>query len=141
MEPDPSPTQPTTRGRELRTFLLVLATVWLIASVGAGVWLFTSTKADAVHLRATRPTLTAQSTHDSYGGDAYTGIQNTASDTEHAVVEGSNELAGVSQELADSSAEFNRTLAKRVQQGLGVLVIGVGLLNFTLALKCSAGSQ
>src|SRR3954453_22365595 len=114
MDPDLPPTQPPTRGRELHAFLLVLASLWLIASVAAGVWLFTGTKSGAVHLRASRPTLTAQSTQASYGGDAYTGIQNAASDTEHAVVEGSNQLAGVSQDLANSSAEFNQTLTKRV---------------------------
>jgi hypothetical protein len=46
-------------------------------------------------------------------------------------------MAAFSQDLAESSAGFNRGLANRVEKGLAVLIVGVGLLNFTVAMSRS----
>jgi hypothetical protein len=116
---------------------VLVASVWLVASVAAGIWLFVGASSDPVRLSATRPYLTPDSVHIAYGGDAYTGIQNAASDTEHAVVDATNGMVAFSQDLAESSAGFNRGLANRVEQGLAVLIVGVGLLNFTVAMSRS----
>jgi hypothetical protein len=121
--------------RGLRVFALVLAALWLIASVAAAVSLYTGVKTGPVHLNASSPLVTSKAEHNIYGGDAYTGIQNAAADTEQAVVSGTNSLAVQAQGLADSSAGFNQALLNHIQQGLAVLIVGVGILNFTVALS------
>jgi uncharacterized membrane protein YidH (DUF202 family) len=71
-------------------------------------------------------------------GDAYTGIQNAASDTEHAVVDGVNELGAfqlaLQQAVAAQEARRSSHFQSQVQDGLGILIIGIGVLNFTVAL-------
>ncbi len=141
MQPDMLPSYSPGPSRGRLSVSLALAAVWLAVSVAGGAWLFFGTDSGAVTLHATKPVLAAESSHTVYGGDAYTGIQNAASDTEHAVVDGTNGLANLSQELADSSASFNRGLANRMQQGLGILVVGVGLLNFTVAMSRRRGAE
>lgn len=135
-----TPVVPVRRRSAARTLSLVLATVWLAVSVAVGVWLFTGVKTSAIQLNATKPNLSAQSANSAYGGDAYTGIQNAASDTEHAVVDSANGLSQFSQELAESSATLDRALSNRLQQGLGILIIGVGVLTFIVALSRTSDS-
>ena len=80
----------------------------------------------------------ASSERTSYGGDAYTGIQNAASDTEHAVVVGVNELAtfqlALQQAIAAQDSQRSADLEAHVQDGLGFLIIGIGVLNLTVAM-------
>lgn len=97
--------------------------------------LYTGVKTGPVHLNASSPVVTSEAERSVYGGDVYTGIQNAAADTEQAVVAGTNSLAVQAQGLADSSAGFNQALLNHIQQGLAVLIVGVGILNFTVALS------
>jgi hypothetical protein len=127
---------PAPRSRTgLRVFALALAGLWLIASVAAAASLYTGVRTGPVHLTASSPLVASKAERSMYGGDAYTGIQNAAADTEQAVVSGANGLATQAQELADSSAGFNQGMVNHLREGVAVLIVGVGILNFTVALS------
>lgn len=64
--------------------------------------------------------LSSNAEHESFGGDAYTGIQNAAADTENAVVEAANSQAA---DLQD------------VKRLMGGLLIGSGLLHVGIAFR------
>jgi hypothetical protein len=136
--PPRSPAITRTRGRWIPWSTLALAVFWLIASVIAGIGLIRDDPEAASALTVSPPTLSSSSGHASYGGDAYTGIQNAASDTEHAVVNGVNKLGAfqlaLQQAVAAQEARRSSHLQSQVQDGLGLLIIGIGVLNFTVAL-------
>src|SRR4051794_23196304 len=75
------------RSRWLRWIPLALAMLWLVASVIVGIGLMKDEPAKVSAPSVPTPALSATSEHSLYGGDAYTGIQNAASDTEHSLVE------------------------------------------------------
>jgi hypothetical protein len=121
-------------GRGTRTASLLLATLWLAVSIGAGIWMIASSPTHKnVDVRVTH--LTASSEETEYGGDAYTGIQNAASDTEHAVVDGVNGLARMEFNLAQASMEQRHDDAAHLADGVGFLIIGIGVATFILTLQ------
>jgi hypothetical protein len=124
-----------TPGRSLLARVaLVIAVIWLIVSVAAGAWLIkTAGTDDQVMSPAKAPRLSATSALSAYGGDAYTGIQNAAADTEHSVVNGFNSLAAYQQALAQAKADSDLATSERLQQALGLLIIGLGVLTFVVA--------
>jgi len=103
-----------------------------------GVQVIQAKPAEVSALRVPTPSLSASSEHLFYGGDAYTGIQNAASDTEHAVVHGVNQLAAfqlaLQRAVAEQDSQRAATTHSETQKGLGFLIIGVGVLTFTVAL-------
>ena len=117
---------------------VLIASVWLAISIGVGIWLIVATPGGSTKFSVRSIHLTAASQQQSYGGDAYTGIQNAASDTEHAVVDGVNVMTDTQVALARSSAEQRHDIAAHIAVGLGALVIGVGVANFTQALRRSS---
>jgi hypothetical protein len=134
LTPPPVTTRERGRGSRLGWVALTLATLWLIASVIVGVQVIQAKPAEVSALRVPTPSLSASSEHLFYGGDAYTGIQNAASDTEHAVVQGVNQLAAFQLALQRADSRRARTTHSETQKGLGFLIIGVGVLTFTVAL-------
>jgi hypothetical protein len=143
--PPPVTTRTRTRGRWLRWIPLALAMLWLIASVIVGLKLIQDEPDEVSALGVPTPTLSASSEHIFYGGDAYTGIQNAASDTEHAVVEGVNQLAAfqlaLQQAMAEQDSRRSSSMQSEMQKGLGFLIIGLGVLNFTVALTRTSKSD
>lgn len=141
----PPPDATRQRGSWLRWIPLTLATLWLIVSTIVGVKLIQSEPAEVSALNVPTPTLSASSDHVFYGGDAYTGIQNAASDTEHAVVEGVNELAkfqlALQRSVAEQDSKRSSNIQSEIQQGLGYIVIGLGVLTFIVALTRTRGFQ
>jgi hypothetical protein len=129
---------PRRSGRWLRWIPLALAVLWLIASVIVGVQLMQHDPEEVSALDVTAPKLSASSEHVFYGGDAYTGIQNAAADTEHAVVDGVNQLGAfqlaLQKAVADQENRQSASVQTEMQKGLGFLIIGVGVLNVTVAL-------
>jgi hypothetical protein len=118
---------------------LLLAVAWLIPSVLVGLNLIQDKPNRAESISVTTPSLTASSDLVTYGGDAYTGIQNAAAYTEKAVVDGTNELAAFQLDLAkaEAAADARRSASNqaRLEDGLGFLIIGVAVVNLTIALS------
>jgi hypothetical protein len=117
---------------------LALAVLWLIMSVVVGLKLMQDNPEAVSALDVSTPQLATSSDHVVYGGDAYSGIQNAASDTEHAVVDGVNEMAKFQLQLQQAVATEDRQrwslMQSKIEDGFGYLVIGVGVLNLTVAL-------
>jgi hypothetical protein len=140
----PSPSQSSTSqgthppARSRGVTLRVLAVLWLVAAGTGGGWLIASAPKDTVALRTSVPSLTAKSSHTLYGGDAYTGIQNAASDTEQSVVDGVNALGETAKALAVESAQRQQDLLSQIQIGLGMLIISAGLINVTVAFRAQS---
>ena len=130
---------------------LAVAALWLVVTVVVGVPLMSGGGLSTPSLPMGQADLTPSSFHSSYGGDAYTGIQNAASDTEHAVIAATNAQLASDRQLAEWNADFQAELAKAqaapVARGLGLVLIGTGVGPFavTLALfsrkRDSAGAQ
>jgi hypothetical protein len=122
----------------MRWVPVLLAVAWLVPSVMVGLHLIQDTPPASVSLSATPPNLTASSELNSYGGDAYTGIQNAAAYTEKAVVDGVNGLAtfqlDLQKELAAQDASRAADSQAHIEDGLGFLIIGVAVVYFTLAI-------
>lgn len=117
----------------LRALPLLLATLGLIGSVVAAVWL-----TSAVPSHAGVPDtelLTAQGDYETYGGDAYTGIQNAAADTEVAVIEAGNASMEQARENLATQLEQAGEQWRHLYTVLAMLVVAVGLATFTLALQ------
>lgn len=122
-----------------RWIALAVACVWLVASVVIGMEIMKGSSSASPSLSATMPQLTPSAKRMSYGGDAYTGIQNAAAETENSVIKSANGLAELAVDLENASADYNRGLVQDavspLAKGLGFLIIGVGVVNFTIALS------
>lgn len=129
------------RGHSFHWIPLALAVLWLIGSVIAGVNLMLHDPIEDSALDVSTPSLSASSGQVSYGGDAYTGIQNAAANTESAVVDGVNELGtfelALQQAMDDQESRRSQSMQFELRNGLGFLIIGIGVLNFTVALTRS----
>ncbi|QAY62448.1 hypothetical protein ET495_03345 [Xylanimonas allomyrinae] len=89
--------------------------------------------------------LNTRSYRSAYGGDAYTGIQNAASDTEAAVVDGANRtaerLANVEESIVTGTNALGAQMISVTQQtnmirlGLGAIVISVGALPLAVVTR------
>jgi hypothetical protein len=141
--PPPVATGTRSSGRRLRWIPLALAMVWLVASVIVGAELMQAETANVSAPTVPIPALSPTSEHSVYGGDAYTGIQNAASDTEHSLVDGVNQLAAfqlaLAQAVAKQDSQRSSSMQSEIQKGLGFLIIGLGVLNFTVALTRASG--
>lgn len=103
---------------------LILAGAWLACSIVVGLWLMISSHSiasDEVRLGPIPGTSTT-----SYGGDAYTGIQNAAANTANGV----RALA----RFDSVQARIERRESSRTNIGIGFIVIGIGVANFNVAL-------
>jgi hypothetical protein len=104
---------------------LVVAALWLACSLAVGLWLMISSHSIASHdvgighLEGTNSA--------SYGGDAYTGIQNAGADTANAV----KALA----KFDDANARIGRRVSSRANIGIGFIVISLGVGNLNMALR------
>lgn len=130
------PSTPTARtGAGAAAWLsLALSAIALIAAVVVGVGFIKGSEADRPTITAAPPALTTTASHQFYGGDAYTGIQNAAADTAHAVVDGVNDLGALQLRAAQQTAASAYASERRLMQGLGALLIALGVVNFTVAL-------
>ena len=123
---------------------LVLAVLWAVPSVMVGLDLIQDTPSAAVSLTASAPNLSSTSEELAYGGDAFTGIQNAAAETEKAVVDGFNQLGTFQLELQKSTAEQQARQAAssqaRLEDGLGWILIALAVVNLTVAVgRLTAG--
>jgi hypothetical protein len=136
----PGPTRGSSFRPALPIVAIAIASVWLVASLAVGFVVITGGQAgDPV--TASPPQLSSLTQQQFYGGDAYTGIQNAAADTQNAVVSGVNQLGEFQPELARSQAASAEAGARSIRLGLGFLVIGVGVAVFTSALQAYARSR
>ncbi|GCD88573.1 hypothetical protein [Nocardioides sp. LS1] len=125
--PPPLPPAPAASPRPARPAPdkgLILAGAWLACSIVVGLWLMISSHSiasDEVRLAPIPGTSTT-----SYGGDAYTGIQNAAANT----VNGVRALA----RFDSVQARVERRESSRTNVGIGFIVIGIGVANFNVAL-------
>lgn len=137
--------RPRQRKRWLHWVPVLIAGGWLIASVVIGVGFIQEAPESAAAVTVETPELSASSSYSFYGGDAYTGIQNAASDTEHAVVDGVNGLAefqlALEQKLAAQEARRWAESESRLHDALGFSIIGLGVLTFVVALGRATSSK
>lgn len=125
--------EPSRHGGRLNWVSLILATLLLIASVGVGVWLIESAPDGARTAEANQ--LATHSDLVTYGGDAYTGIQNAAAYTEAAVVDEANTLSALASQLHKEQAAADTERWGHLWDGLAALIILIGAANFILALQ------
>lgn len=150
---------PTTHGTQrpkrpfasiVRTVSVITSATWLVASLTIGIIVMIPRGDDfdtIQTLTRTENDLSARSYRSAYGGDAYTGIQNAASDTEGAVVDGANRtaerLANVEGSIVASANSLGARLDSSTQQtnmirlGLGAVVISVGALPLAVITRRS----
>lgn len=113
---------------------MVLATGYMVASIVAGVGLMHPGQVRAASIHTTEAELSSQSLRKAYGGDAYTGIQNAASDTENAVVRAANMLAASEREFIEQGVNAQSdalvAMVSPIQTSLGFLIIASGVGPF-----------
>jgi len=108
--------------------------VLLVSAIAFALWL--TTEAPEVSPNsATRPDLSASADYSVYGGDAYTGIQNAAVDTEVAVIAGANALSELAIELDAERAAAVADQWHHLWVALAALIVTVGAVNFNVALQ------
>lgn len=142
MDTMPPPTTPDPAPRPARSpwtwVPLVLALLWSIPSVIVGVNLITDSPSPTVSVQASAPNLSSNAEEIAYGGDAYTGIQNAAAETEKAVVDGFNQLGtfqlALQRSVAEQQARNAAASQAHVEDGLGWLLISLAVVNLTVAL-------
>lgn len=126
---------------------MVVAAVWLVVTIVIGILTMAQTTPPTPALPGLPQDLTPSSYRSAYGGDAYTGIQNAAADTENAVIEAANAQRAADAALANWSAQYEGKLAEAQLQplarGVGFLLIGTGIAPFvvTLAAYPRRGTQ
>ena len=98
----------------------VLAIILIIAAIASIILgIMTMTKAEDLYTGR-------WTSHATYGGDAYTGIQNAAADTAGNVQSGNSILNSINENLCF---------------GLGAILIVIGLTLAAVAIACLAGKQ
>lgn len=130
----PPPPRSRRRGPGVVSILsLALATLLLAGSIFVGVWLITS-----VPVGATAPAargVAAEASRESYGGDAYTGIQNAVADTENAVVAGANSINKYARDMRVAELNTERAWWEHLSTGLAALIIVLASANFITVLQ------
>jgi len=114
---------------------MILASVWLLVSIVVGLILMTGGPNKSGDVRATLPSLSSSASRSAYGGDAYTGIQNAAADTENAVIASANSLAQLELTLAQATSQSAAASGKNTQFGIGFLIIALAVGIFVLTLR------
>ncbi|OKL47895.1 hypothetical protein BSR29_05250 [Boudabousia liubingyangii] len=127
----------------LNILTIVLSSVWLIASVVGSVMIFSAEEVDDSPVsRISQTVIEPESQHAFYGGDAYTGIQQAASDTEHTVATSANAIQKVNLDIvAWQTRTQSKALAianRPTQLGLGFVVLGLGIVPFLFSLNSLA---
>ena len=117
---------------------LVLATLLLAAAVAVGVWLISA--APAAPLAPAAQKLSTSAARSYYGGDAYTGIQNAAADTENSVVAAANAAATHASTLQTSEFHAQAAWWGHLWKGLSALIIVIAAGNFVTALQRFGGA-
>jgi hypothetical protein len=125
--------------KALNAVSLILAALLLVASVVVGFWLIDTAPKQAGTAKAKE--LTSKSEMSIYGGDAYTGIQNAAAETERSVVESANTLAALESAQHSKQAAADAERWGHLWKALAALVIAVGAANFTIALQRFAATR
>ena len=123
----------------LNAISLVLAALLLVASVVVGFWFIDAAPKQAGTAKAKQ--LTSNSEMVIYGGDAYTGIQNAAAETERSVVESANTLAALASAQHADQAVADAERWGHLWKALAALVIALGAANFTVALQRFAATR
>jgi hypothetical protein len=121
------------RGSAVNLVSLILAAVVLAGSLAVGVWLVKSAPTPAKTPDA--HALVAQAAHSVYGGDAYTGIQNAAADTENAVVDGANSETQLASALQENQLAADAAWWGHLWKGLAALIVVIASCNFVVVLQ------
>lgn len=124
---------------------LAFAGVWFVVSLVFGVGLMSPVEVTGPAFLPKGAPLEPTSRPMAYGGDAYTGIQNAASATEHAVVEVGNHVVAANTALAGELSKAQRDVVLEstaaIQRGLGFLVIASGVVPLILVLPPLVNSR
>ena len=146
--PTPQPVTPvnTLKGRPRRgrapvmnLISLVLSALLLAATVAAGMWLIST--APGVPQSPTAQRLSSSAARSFYGGDAYTGIQNAAADTENSVVAAANASANHASTLQASQLDAEAAWWGHLWKGLSALIIVIAAGNFITTLQRFGSAQ
>ena len=113
---------------------LCLASVLLVSALAFGFWLVKEAP-DVSSGSVDHPGLSASGDYSAYGGDAYTGIQNAAVDTEVAVVDGANALADVAIALDTRREAAAAAQWRHLWFALSALLIALAAVNFNVSLQ------
>lgn len=115
-----------------------LSAVWLLVCLAIGLSIMLPKDAALPTMPPAYAELMSNSSRTSYGGDAYTGIQNAASDTEKAVIAAANSAQMSSRAIEKWRADFEANAlnyaTSPLRLGIGTLVIGSGLLPLVVSL-------
>ncbi len=135
--------QSMTRGRSPRQRVAawvttVAATAWLAVSAVVGVGMVSPDSQGSVPLSDYMVTISSRSQHQAYGGDAYTGIQNAASDTEHAVVEASNANIKALEAIGRTIAVRQAAASDAITLAIGWLLISTGVSTFLVVFSLNS---
>ncbi len=138
--PPAAPARAPRRGPGLVNLLsLALASLLLAGSIAVGVWLVTS--APVAPSAPAAAELTREASRQSYGGDAYTGIQNAAADTEQSVVAGANSINGFARDLRVAEINAESSWWGHLWKGLAALIIVLASANFITVLQRVGSAQ
>lgn len=118
---------------------LVLAALLLAASVAVAVWLINS--APEVPGTPDAQKVSSLAGRTSYGGDAYTGIQNAAADTENSVVAGTNSVTKYAGALQENQLAADAAWWGHLCKGLAALIVAIGAGNFITVLQRSGATR
>ena len=118
---------------------LALATLLLAGSVVVGVWLVDS--APIAPRAPAAAELTSTASRANYGGDAYTGIQNAAADTEKSVVAGANSVNSYARDLRVAEINAESAWWGHLWKGLAALIIVLASANFVTVLQRCGSAQ
>ena len=134
---DPTPPAPKRPRRRVPSILnivsLALATLLLAGSIAVGVWLVTAAPVGAVAPAARG--IATEASRESYGGDAYTGIQNAAADTENSVVAGANSINKYARDMRVAELNTESAWWGHLWIGLAALLIVLASINFIAVLQ------
>ena len=127
------------RQPDVNLIALVLAALLLAAAVVAGILLIST--APGAPQTPTAQNLSSSAVRSYYGGDAYTGMQNAAADTENAVVDAANASATHASALNASQLEAEAAWWGHLWKGLSVLIIVIAAGNFITSLQRFLAAQ
>jgi hypothetical protein len=121
------------RGSAVNLTSLILAALLLGASLAFGAWLIAS--APEAPRAPYVLDLASLAERSSYGGDAYTGMQNAAADTENSLVAGTNKMIGLASALQENQLEADAAWWGHLSKGLAALVVAIAAGNFITVLQ------
>ncbi len=124
------------RGQKVAAWVAtVAAAAWLAVSAVIGAGMVSPDAQGSVPLSDHMVTISSTSYRQAYGGDAYTGIQNAASDTEHAVVAASNANVEALEAIGRALAVRQGVTSDSVTAATGWLLISIGVSTFLVVFS------